>query len=166
MYSLEYETMIQVLRQLGYSGEFHADVSSQATLKEGGRVVLLVRSGNVISCFILNKNGQKVYHDAETLRLLPRLGILDWKLVSSTSAKSSTGPLRAKPVERNEPFIPRRFLVPETRIRSWSTLQRSVYFLVDGIRSTEQIAILLSRPLPTIEQVIHDFEAFGVITRS
>jgi hypothetical protein len=171
MYSLEYRMLVQVLRQLRYSGEFHADVPPQAALREGGQVVLHVQNGNVISCLILNRYGQKLYHDAETQRLLPALGILDWKLASSTSSRTAnpvTPPAVpvAKPEQRNRQFIPRRLLVPEAQMRTWSTLERSVYFLADGTHSIEQIAMLLSRPPATIEQVIRNFQASGVIARS
>lgn len=163
--------MIQTLRQLGFSGEFHASVPSQAALREGGQVILLVHGGNVVSCSILNKNGQKLYHSTEAQRLLPKLGILDWKLVPPLAAKTvnADNPANAsmaKPAEKDKHFIPHRLVVPMAEIRTWSTLQRSVYFLIDGIRSTEQIAMLLSQPLPTIEQIIHDFQASGTIAPS
>ncbi len=168
MYSLEYEMLVQVLRQLGSSGEFHADIPSQAALREGGYVILRVQSGNVISCFIVNKKGQKLYHDVEVQRLLPKLGILDWQLVSSTPPKTASPnpPLAApgaKPVERNEDPIPQRRMVSPAQMYAWSTLERSVYSLADGTRTIEQIAKLLSRPIQTIEQVIHKLDVSGVI---
>src|SRR5215469_12837748 len=83
MYSLAYGMMVQVLRQLKYSGEFEANVASHAALKEGGRVILVVQNGNVISCFISDKYGQKLYHDAEAHRLLSTFGVLDWKRAST-----------------------------------------------------------------------------------
>jgi len=163
--------MVRVLHQLGSSGEFHADVPSRAALRGGGRVILLVQNGNVVSCFIFNKNGQKLYHDNEAQRLLLTFGTLDWKLVSSISPKAASpvtpSPAqKAKPAESNGYFIPRRLMVPDAQLHAWSTLERSVYFLVDGTRSIEQIATLLSRPITVIEQVIHNFEVAGVIAQS
>lgn len=172
MYSLEYGTMTQVLRQLGFSGEFHAKVSSQPALREGGEVVLLVQNGNVISCFIFNKKGQKLYHDVEAQRLLPKLGILDWQLTSSSFSPTANSvpppaalPVNPTPSQKIGP-IPQRRSVPEAQMRTWSMLERSVYSLVDGKHSIEQIATLLSRPISTIEQIIHKFEVSGVIVRS
>ena len=171
MYSLSYEMMIQVLRQLGSSGEFHADIPSQAALREGGRVVLQVQSGNVVFCFIFNKSGKKLYHDGDAQRLLLRLGILDWKL----APPAHTMPLRdanlglpvveeKKSVEkRHRDLIPKRRRVPEATMRTWPTLERSVYSLADGTRTIEQIAKLLSRPVEAVEQVVHTFEVSGVI---
>jgi hypothetical protein len=168
MYSLEYKMILQVLRQLGSSGEFHADLSPQAALRDGGYVVLRVQNGNVLSCFIFNRNGQKLYHDAEAHILLPKFGVLDWQLVSSAPAKPAmpkhtTGVLGAKTVQRGEGFIPQRRMVPPDLMRTWSTLERYVYSLVDGTRTVEQIATLLSRPKQIIEQIVHNFELSGVI---
>jgi hypothetical protein len=171
MYSLDYRTLARVLQQLGSSGEFHADVPSQTALRGGGKAILFVQSGKVISCLILNKNGQRLHHDNEAQRLLLTFGTLNWILVPSTSSKTAstvTPPSipRAKPAENNGNTISRRLMVPEARLRAWSTLERSVYFLADGTHSIEQIATLLSRPVTTIEQVIHDLGVAGVIVQS
>jgi hypothetical protein len=172
MYSLEYERMVQVLRQLRSSGEFHADIPSRPPLRQGGRIILLVQKGNVVSCFILDKNGQKLYHDAEAQRLLPMFGVLDWKLINSAptkttaSATSSSSIPAMYPTENLAGFIPRRLGISPGQAYAWSALERSVYSLVDGTRSIEQIALILRRPTTTIEQVIRGFEASRVITLS
>ena len=178
MYSLEYGMMVQTLRQLGFSGEFQADLPSQPVLRGGGRVVLLVRNGQVLSCFILDKNGQKIYHDAEAHKLLPRFGIVDWQLVPSTSgrpvhasfppfAPPGRPPVAPPPPvwERTRSFFPQRLTVSEAQWRSWSTLERAVYSLADGTHTIEQIAMLLSRSVSTIEQVLRNFESSGIIMR-
>jgi hypothetical protein len=170
MYSLSYEMMIQVLRQLGSSGEFYADIPAQGALKEGGRVVLQVQSGNVVFCLIFNRSGKKLYHNGDAERLLPKLGILDWKLAPPTQntfvrdAKSVPPVVpEAKPVGRIRDLIPKRRMVPEAMMRTWPTLERSIYSLADGTRTVEQIAKLLSRPTEAVEQVVHTFEITGVI---
>jgi hypothetical protein len=168
MYSLDYRTLARVLQQLGSSGEFHADVPSQAALRGGGKAILFVQSGKVISCLILNKSGQRLHHDNEAQRLLLTFGTLNWILVPSTSSKTASPvtppPVPSvKPTKTNGHVIPRRLMVPESQLRGWSTLERSVYFLADGTHSIEQIATLLSRPVTTIEQVIHDLGIAGVI---
>jgi hypothetical protein len=186
MYSLAYEMMVQVLRQLGYSGEFHAEVVPHAALKEGGRVVLVVHNGSIVSCFIFNKHGQKLYHDAEAQRQLPTFGVLNWRLASSSPTRTANPitPPTAPIIHRNvnpitPPFVPKvtlvegerrsiphRRSVSEAQVRTWSALERSVYFLADGVRSAEQIATLLSRPPALIEQIIQKLKASGAITQS
>ena len=169
MYSLSYEMMTQVLRQLGSSGEFHADIPPQGALREGGHVVLHVQSGNVVFCLIYNKNGRKSYHNVEAERVLLRVGILDWKLAPTqasplhdTNLVSPVVPEK-KSVEKYRNLIPQRRMVPEATLRTWPTLERSVYSLADGTRSIEQIAKLLSRPIEAVEKIVHAFEVSGVI---
>ncbi len=170
MYSLDYDMVVQVLHQFQYSGEVHADVLPQARLREGGRVVLIVSNGIVGSCFILDRNGQKLYHNAEAQRHLPKFGVLQWKLIPFTSplpTKSAHAAPIAQPIDtsRDVHISPRRLAVPQAQMRAWTVLQRSVYLLCDGTRTQEQIAVLLSRPLSLIEQTISELQRLGVIEK-
>ena len=74
MYNLEYERVVQILRQLRSTGEFHADILPCPPLREGGRTILFVQKGSVVSCFILDMNGQKLYHDNPTA-FLAKIGM-------------------------------------------------------------------------------------------
>lgn len=170
MYSLDYNMVIQVLQQFRYSGEVHADVPLQAKLREEGQAILMVYNGTVRSCFILDRNGRKLYHDAEAQRLLLKLGVLEWKLVpfaSSPSTEPAHPPPIASPRNSNSSahLYPRRLAVSQAQIRTWSVLQRSVYLLSDGTRNQEQIATLLSRPFALIEQTIFQLQQLGAIEK-
>lgn len=175
MYNLNYSMINQVLQQFRYSGEVHADVTPRPELREGGRVVLVVQDGTILSCSILSGNGQKLYHKTEALYVASKLGILTWKLVSFTSPPV-TSPKPAPPVEqpaRINPtrmnsenlFIPLHLAATPAQIRMLSKLQRSIYLLSDGTRDHRQIATLLSRPLKDIEQAIQSLQMLGIIRR-
>jgi hypothetical protein len=176
VHSLDYDMMSQVLQQFNYSGEARADIPSQAVMKGGGRVTLAVKDGRILSCFILDKHGQKLSHDQEAYRLLARLGILEWELVPLSSPTSPATPAptpqtnqppRTQPsVQTNRVYrsaFPRHLHVSQAQMRSWSMLQRSVYMLCDGTRSSEQLAALLSRPHDLIEQTLNDLRLLGAI---
>jgi hypothetical protein len=172
VYSLDYDMVVEVLQQFHYSGEVHADVLPQAKLREGGRVVLFVSNGIVGSCFILDRSGRKQYHDAEAQRLLPKLGVLQWNLVSFASPQQPMKPAYSPPIapqpintSSGAYFCPRRLEVPQAQVHVRSVLQRSVYLLSDGTRTPEQIAVLLSRPLKVIEQTISELQRLGVIEK-
>lgn len=170
VYSLDYDMVIQVLQQFRYSGEVHADVPLPAKLRVEGRVILMVYNGIIRSCFILDRNGRKLYHDAEAQRLLPKLGVLEWKLVPFTSPPSTEPappPSIAPPRNSSSSghFYPRRLAVSQAQMRTWSVFQRSVYLLSDGTRNQEQIATLLSRPLALIEQTIFQLQQLGAIEK-
>ena len=169
MYSLKYEMMTQVLQQLAYSGELRASIPSQTALREGGQVVLLAQKGQVISCMLFNKNGRMLCYGVQAQHLLIRLGIVDWQLVSSTESQTASPvPLPSVPgaisVQRERDLVPQRLLDSQAQMPTWSTLERSVFALADGTRTVEQIAILLSRPIQTIVQVISKLDKSGVIT--
>lgn len=169
MYSLSYEMMVQVLQQFGYSGEVHADVSPDSILRRSGRIVLVVQGGTITTCIILNQDGQKLYHDAQALSLVSRLGVLEWRLVSSPTprfARSPSQPFAAESPSKGTTFYPRRLIIPLSQMRSWPILYRYVYSLADGTRSLEQIASLLSQTPRTIEQAVQNLQAIGGIARA
>jgi hypothetical protein len=181
VHSLDYEMMAEVLQQFNYSGEAHASIPAQAAMRSGGQVTLTVRDGRILSCLILNEYGQKVYHDQQAQRLLAKLGRLDWELVPFSSSLLSSPPATPaptppafqaparQPVQTNyrergrAPGHPRRRTVPQMQLNAWSMRQRSVYMLCDGTRSSEHIAVLLSRPRDLIEQTLNELRLSGAI---
>jgi hypothetical protein len=183
MYSLTFDMMVQTLRQFGYTGEAHADIPARSVLKGGGRVVLIVQNGTITDHFIFNKSGQKLYDGTESVLILARLGILNWRLAPLSSpniardarsalspqaardARSALSPQAARPPEKSTFFTPRRLTVPQSQMRTWSTLHRSVYLLADGTHTIEQIAALLTRPPQIVEQAIQDLQMIGAINR-
>ena len=60
MHSLDYNRITLVLQKFNYSGEAHANIPPQPKMRDGGKVVLTVKDGHIISCLILDKIGQKV----------------------------------------------------------------------------------------------------------
>lgn len=181
MHSLDFEMMAGVLQQFNYSGEAHADIPAQATIRGGGQVILAVKDGRIVSCVILNDSGQKLYHDQQASRLLVKLGRLDWELVPFSSPSLSSPPATPAPtlpafqppakqpvqanfVQRNRPpRHPRRLPVSQTQLNTWSMRHRSVYMLCDGTRSSEHIAALLSRPHNLVEQTLNELRLSGAI---
>ena len=92
MYSLDYDTLFQVLRQFHYSGNVYSHVPPQTAMGESGYVILAVQDGVVISRTILNTHGQKLYSDAEAHHLLSQLGVLEWNLSFALPPHASTAP--------------------------------------------------------------------------
>jgi hypothetical protein len=172
MYSLRYEVMVQMLQQFGYSGEVHAKLPPQAPLKEGGRVVLIVLNGSITASMILQRNEQKLYHEAEVRSILMRLKVLEWELVSSTPTAASPADTMTVKLPRTTPAngmkassYPHRLVVSQSQMYSWSKLQRSIYFLADGTRNIERIAMLLSCSVDVLEQSINELQSLGAIER-
>lgn len=164
MYSLNYTMIVQVLKQYKYTGEAHAVVSAHSPLKQEGRIILSAQNGIVVSCFILNRNNQKLYHDQDALHLLPSFGVLDWQLVRTTTPSNSVASANAgstQPPAMNgyhSSFLPHKLSVSPFLMDEWSSLQRSVYFLSDGRRTVQQMATLLARPIDQVQQAINELQ--------
>ena len=168
MYSLDYDTMTQMLQQFKYSGEVHAVVPPQAALKSGGRVILTVFYGTITRCLLQGQVGQKPYHYTDALAIVSRLGVLEWKLASPTcpsTALDTIKTMRTAPMGTTAPLYPHHIAVSHSQMSHWSALHRSVYSLADGTRTIERIACLLARSPNVIEQIIYDLQISGVIER-
>lgn len=181
MHSLDFEMMAGVLQQFHYSGEAHADIPAQAAMRGGGQVILAVKDGRILSCVILDESGQKLYHDQQASRLLIKLGRLDWELAPFSSPSLSSPPATPVPTapafqaparppaqtnygqRSRPPRHPRRLPVSQTQMGTWSIRHRSVYMLCDGTRSSEHIALLLSRPHNLVEQTLNELRLSGAI---
>jgi hypothetical protein len=169
MYSLSYEMIVQVLRQFGYSGEVHAEISIGSALKKSGHVVLVAQYGEIRKCIILQQDGQRLAEDEQAYAMLSRLGVLDWQLVPASPpgmAQSPSPSFTGGPGARSGSFCPRRLPLSPSQMQSWPMLYRSVYALADGTRSIEHIAMLLSHPLLRIEQIVRNLQDIGGISRS
>lgn len=60
--------------------------------------------------------------------------------------------------------VPRHRIRPTQRdINAWPRLHRQIYILIDGARSVERIAAMLSQPAQIVEQVLQEIEATGAI---
>jgi hypothetical protein len=159
MYSLDYDTMFQVLRQFCYSGIVSSHVPAHTTIGQSGYILLAFEDGAVTSCVILNVHGQNLYSDAEAYRLLPQLGVLEWEPVLPSapqpSMPASPFPVVQSPDGSNHTLF-QPLPVPQKQIHTWSTLDRSIRFLCHGMHTNEQIRVLLSRPRHIIEQLVHN----------
>jgi len=99
VHSLDYNRIVLVLQKFNYTGEAHANIPAQPKMKEGGKVVLMVKDGHIISCLILDKLGQTVSYGQGVSPLLAKLGVLEWDLVRTSSSPShmTPGPMTPAP---------------------------------------------------------------------
>ena len=68
-------------------------------MRDGGKVVLTVKDGHIISCLILDKLGQKVSYGQGVSPLLAKLGVLEWDLITYLiiSIQHNPGPVTPAP---------------------------------------------------------------------
>ncbi len=65
---------------------------------------------------------------------------------------------------QKEVFIPERRTREDLYTLTWSRLPRQVFWLADGRRDMQRIALLLHRTLPLIQEVIRELQLAGYIS--
>ncbi len=65
---------------------------------------------------------------------------------------------------QKEVFIPERRTREDLYTLTWSRLPRQVFWLADGRRDMQRIALLLHRALPLIQEVIRELQLAGYIS--
>jgi hypothetical protein len=100
MYNLDYNRIVPILQKFNYSGEAHANIPSQTKMKDGGKVILTVKDGQILSCLILDKPGRAVFYDQGVSPLLTKLGVLGWDLVHTPSSPTYLNPGPMTPLIR------------------------------------------------------------------
>jgi hypothetical protein len=164
MYTLDFETIKQVMQEHQKTGLLYADApSGAASLREPCRIEINITAGAIASCSIVGNSGQRVT-GKEAMQALPRLGRLRWTFVPQQQVVvQPASPVIAGPVET--PFFPwRTAQVEQWQTRNWPRLHRTVFALVDGTKSVAKIAEILSTSPELVEKALHDLQSIGVIT--
>ncbi len=184
MYSLDTETMLQLLRERRQTGILATDLPlGTAGVRGRLHAVVTITAGKIVDCRIEESNGQLWVVGEEALQELHRLGTLDWSLtLQQTTPKlpaiQQTSPVLnyspylqdsstavTGPIKREEPQIPvRSMLVEASQMTQWPRTHRMVYAMVDGKNTTKRIAELLSMQTTTLEQILRDLQNMRVIT--
>ena len=114
-------------------------------------------------------NGQSLLTDGEAIRWVASLGIyFTWERTAFTSQRTSPFVPQgdSQTVLLQSAGVPQRLARAEpVGMHSWSRKQWQVFALVDGNRSTEQIAVMLCQPLNVVEDIVHDLQSKGVIAK-
>jgi hypothetical protein len=120
--------------------------------QDAGEAVLILGQGRVHSCTIRSRDGSPLVQGGEALKILERLGNLEWQVQEFRGSGDSgqiVGSTGQAPAWSQEPLtgqhIPRRLvaqLSPEQQ-QALSRRHRQVFALVDGVRRVASIATLL-----------------------
>jgi hypothetical protein len=186
-YFIDLETIFQILQRLHHNGLLQGDLPAR---RFGNNVPwkaqLWLIEGKIDSCVILDQHDAVKSSGEAALRLLSEAGPVSWVLSSKaggitgslpvTSLGSATGalssePLPASAIPRQKPatrsFVPRRLITvtfEQMNRGRWPRNYRVVYAMIDGTRSPEQIANLLSLHPQEIAQIMRDLQGRGFIS--
>jgi hypothetical protein len=172
VYTLDFETMKQVMREHQKTGYLYADLPSGLPGLTGPcRVEVHLASGTVIACAIVGSSGQRLA-EKETAKQLARMGSVKWiftpgeenAALSNSPVYPNRGNTGVLPQQRPIFFPQRTAQLEQWQMQSWPRMHRTVFALADGTRSVGKIAEMLSSFPDTVEKVLLDLQSIGVIT--
>ncbi len=164
MFSVDYATLEQIIRQFMHTGIFRAHVTKTRLLSEEGQIELQAKEGTVIACRFVTKPGEIFGWDRWDVQLA-KIGVLNWELIPDRAMHSrqitpfaphSRELQGALSVNNNRSSIPYQTLIPDAnQTPLLPMLYRRVYCLIDGKRKFADIALILHKSEQDIDQVIH-----------
>ncbi len=168
MYAHDLESLFQLL--IGQSGILHLEPAEDAGNGELWHAYLLLAKGGVMTCDVRSKgNGRVLLSGSEAMAWLASAGSLSWSLEGPFQSSQPFAAPLALHVQRVRSLgllIPQRTGQGEEAVMlSWSRKQRQVFALVDGVRSIQRIAAMLSQPHEVVEGVLNALQSMGVIEK-
>lgn len=164
MYTLDIETMRQVMQTHKKTGRLQADLPSGIpSLREPCHVEIALEGGNITSSSIVGKSGS-LLTGARAYQELTRVGRLNWTFTPQSPTITQSEPAPPIALAKQPPRRPRRtVVVGQQEMRPWQRIHKLVYGLVDGRRDVEEIAKLLSTSPEVIEDILSDLQSIRVI---
>jgi len=190
MYDLQ--TMIRVFAQQNV--ELRADIAPISGIREAGWARVTLVKGDIVACLIQWKNGEvfsgsQALHMIERVgaltwdcysltsgkplsQSLPTQAlVVHAQIERAPTSIPITPPQEASPQQTpaslfRPDLVPVRAyaVVPRQQFIQWPRLHRSVFNLVNGYNSIENIASLLNRPYETIAKILADLYAQDIVT--
>lgn len=160
MFSVDYPTLSQLIRQYLYTGIFRAEVFLSRDTSGRGHIELSVKDGTILACRFISIQGQRqTWDDWETR--LAQLGVLDWQLAELPA--SPTHHSQQSPLDFRSLTPYRKAVAGSFSLDQWPSLHRQVYLLLDGTRNINDIAQLLRKRPEIVLQVIEELRIRDIV---
>ena len=166
-FSIGFASSLELLNTYRQDGMLYADIQRIPGIRGRCRAWIQLAQGKVVSCFLEESDGQKHLIDTHTLsRLDAEKGPFAWTLLSfpapAPSVEPSSSPLLVSP-------LPKRIASLDLHaMQTWSSkekmLLRTVFAMIDGRRSVEELKASLSLSPDTVEKVLQTLLTMHVIT--
>lgn len=162
MYTLDFETIRQVMQAHQKTGSLHAEMPAGiASLREPCRIEINILAGAIISCNILGTSGRRLTGEKAVQEVF-RLGQLNWTFTPQQEVVTRQESPTYVPPEIFS--FPRRIAHLERwQMASLSRLHRTVFALADGTKSAAKIAGILSTSPDLVDKALNDMQSMGII---
>ena len=161
-YHLPVQAVVETMKASPEIVMLQSHLSSLPGISKECFAQLILGQGGISSCVITATTGAVLFQQQEALSALAHCGDLTWSVVPAPSLHATNVTLSQKDTRphrgaagqqlRSIPFR-RNTLTPEI-LASLSHAQRRVLVLVDGKRSIEEIAHLLSKTPQEVHQLL------------
>ena len=124
-------------------------------------IELVLVQGTIYACTISTSQGQPVLHQEAAYQAVRHLGALEWTLIPSAGSVPSSRASMPEGIERPmsaTSWLPRRTqatLSPDQRDRL-SRRHQQVWRLIDGSKSRDELARLLTMDPQEVGTILHD----------
>ncbi len=178
-YRLDLNTLLLMLKQS--TGNLYAEVQHIPGVKGHCQVFLRLEQGLIQSCAITNEYGAEVGSGAAAIKQIQSL-VLEWhykeekaptQTLPSTPAFAEMSPYLPRETAPRFSLMPavrspipmRQYAIAQRDFLSWPRLYRSVYSLIDGKSSVDNIVRLLVREQSKerVLEVIEHLQREGLI---
>lgn len=173
-YRLDLNTLLLMLRQS--TGSLYAETQHLPGIKSRCQVFLRLEKGMIRSCSINNEQGVEISSGEAAIKII-QSQVLDWHYKEEktpTQILPQISPNRPREAPPRQQFslvvrspIPYRTytFIPRNEFMLWPRLYRSVYSLIDGKTSVDEIVKLLVREQrkERVLEVIAHLERDGLI---
>lgn len=170
MLHISYEELLRLAASYKYSGIFHADIVIN---EQPGFIEVLIQDGQTFD--ILSVPAPQRGENWSTM--LAPLGRLDWKLIapetSNIAARNEYHAMllqanhqrQAQEAQHRHATVPRQKvqLRPE-QIRQLPHRYRTVYMLIDGCRTSKEIAAILNKTIEETDHALEYLHQQGIVT--
>ncbi len=162
-YTLDFETIQQVMQEHQQTGLLYAELASGAMhLRESCRIEIKIMAGAVASCAIIGNSGRSLT-GREATQELTRVGRIRWTFVPQQ--ESTVQPMSPSLISREAVTVPRRYTyLSQAQMRTWPRMHRAVFALADGTKSIVKIAGILSVSPDLVSKTVRDLRSMGVLT--
>jgi hypothetical protein len=151
-YRLDLNTLLMMLRQS--TGSLYAEIQHLPGIKGHCQVFLRLERGSIQSCSIFNEQGFEASSGEAAIKLIQN-HVLEWHYTEEkppTQILPQISPYGSREAPPRQPFplavrspIPHRTysFIPHNNFLTWPRLYRSVYSLIDGKTSIDNIVRML-----------------------
>jgi len=165
-YLLPLEAIVEAMKNFPEIVSLQAQLSSVPNLtREACIAEVTVGQGRLHSCAITTPTGQYLLQQKEAYTIIQQYGDLEWSLHTTTPLpmQERPPPRQMSPPSSGKPSRCVPTLTP-VQTRTLQHMHKNVFALVDGVKTVEHIARLLTKSPQEVQHILRDLQEMHLVT--